>query len=93
MNYFLLKKENRDKKNKQREKYNGDRVVTATSEYLVILRDLDSVNLISNENMWITDSGATLHVIARNEFITTYTPSDGYLQTNIGMTLLLRESN
>ena len=54
----------------------GDHVTTVTSDDLVILRDPDSVNLVSDESMWIIDSGATLHVTARKEFFTSYTPGD-----------------
>jgi len=32
--------------------------------------------LVFDESMWIIDSGATLHVTARKEFFTSYTPSD-----------------
>jgi len=51
-------------------------VTTATNDDLVILHDPDLLNLVSDESMWIIDSGATLHVTARKEFFTSYTPSD-----------------
>ncbi|RDY05897.1 hypothetical protein CR513_10194, partial [Mucuna pruriens] len=50
-----------------------DCVTTATSDDLVILRDFESVNLVSDESMWTIDNGATLHVIPRKEFFTFYT--------------------
>lgn len=78
-NCFLLKKENRDKKGKQKSKDqdDGDRVTATTSDDdLVILRDYDSVNLVSDESMWIIDSGATLHVTPRKEFFTSYSSGD-----------------
>lgn len=53
-----------------------DRVTTATCDDLIILRDYDSVNLVSYESMWIIDSGATLHVTPRKEFFTSYTSGD-----------------
>ena len=57
-NCFLWKKESKDKKGKQKEKdHDDDRVTTATSDDLVILHDPDSLNLVSDENMWIIDSG------------------------------------
>nr|KYP73281.1 Retrovirus-related Pol polyprotein from transposon TNT 1-94 [Cajanus cajan] len=34
------------------------------------------VNLVSDESMWIVDSGATLHVTTRKEFFTSYTFGD-----------------
>ena len=46
----------------------------ATSDDLVILHDLDSLNLVSDESMWVIDSGDTMHVTARKEFFTSYTP-------------------
>ena len=67
-NCFLWKKESKDKKGKQKEKdRDDDRVTTATSDLL---------HLVSDESMWIIDSGATLHVTARKEFFTSYTPGD-----------------
>jgi len=58
-------------------------VTTATSDDLVILYDPDLLNLVSNESMWIIDSGATLHVKARKKFFTSYAPSDfGLLKMN-----------
>ena len=72
-NCFLWKKENKDKKRKQKEKHhdNDDRVTTTIcDDDLIILRDHDSVNLVSDESMWIIDSGATLRVTPRKEFFT-----------------------
>ena len=51
-------------------------MTTAISDDLVILHDPDSLNLVFDENMWIIDSGATLHVTTRKEFFTSYTPGD-----------------
>nr|KYP60460.1 Retrovirus-related Pol polyprotein from transposon TNT 1-94 [Cajanus cajan] len=84
-------------------------VATATCGDLVILSDHGSVNLVSDESMWIVDSGATLHVTPWKEFFTSYTSGDFgvlkmgndgvskvigvgdvFLQTNMGMQLLLR---
>ncbi|RDX88680.1 hypothetical protein CR513_29695, partial [Mucuna pruriens] len=80
---FLWKKENKSKKDKSKEKDDDDdddddhdRVTTATGDGLVILRDFESVNLVSDESMWIIDSGATLHVTPRKEFFTSYTAGD-----------------
>ncbi|RDX71413.1 hypothetical protein CR513_49249, partial [Mucuna pruriens] len=77
---FLWKKENKGKKGKSKEKDDDDddhdRVTTATGDDLVILRDFESVNLVSDESMWIIDSGATLHVTPRKEFFTSYTAGD-----------------
>ncbi|RDX93346.1 hypothetical protein CR513_24405, partial [Mucuna pruriens] len=74
---FLWKKENKDKKGKSKEKDDDhDRVTTATGDDLVILRDFESVNFVSDESMWIIDSGATLHVTPRKEFFTSYTAGD-----------------
>ncbi|RDX90961.1 hypothetical protein CR513_27126, partial [Mucuna pruriens] len=64
--------ENKDKKGKSKEK-DDDRVTTATGDDLVILRDFESINFVSDESMWIIDRGATLHVTSRKEFITSYT--------------------
>ena len=76
-NCFLWKKESKDKKGKQKEKdHDDDCVTTATSDDLVILHDPDSLNLVSDKNMWIIDSGTTLHVTVRKEFFTSYTPGD-----------------
>ena len=78
-NCFLWKKENKDKKGKKKEKHhdNDDRFTTAIcDDDLIILRDHDSVNLVSDEIMWIIDSGATLHVTPRKEFFTSYTSGD-----------------
>ena len=43
---------------------------------LFFLNDFESVNLVSDESMWIIDSGATLHVTPRKEFFTSYTFGD-----------------
>ena len=51
-------------------------MTTATSDDLVFLHDPNSLNLVSDESMWIIDSGARLHVIARKEFFTYYTSGD-----------------
>ena len=76
-NFFLRKKKSKDKKDKQKEKDHGDDCVTiATSDDLVILHDHNSLNFVSDESMWIIDSGATLHVTARKEFFTFYAPGD-----------------
>ena len=76
-NCFLWKKESKDKKSKQKEKdHDDDRVTTAINDDLVISHDPDSLNLVSDESMWIIDSGATLHVTTRKEFFTSYTPGD-----------------
>ena len=70
-NCFLWKKESKDKKD-----HDNDRVTTATSDDLVVLHDPDSLNLVSDESIWIIDNGATLHVTARKELFTSYTPGD-----------------
>ncbi|RDX97966.1 hypothetical protein CR513_19192, partial [Mucuna pruriens] len=72
---FLWKKENKGKKGKLKEK-DDDRVTTATGDGLVILRDFESVNFVSDESIWIIDSSATLHVTRRKEFFTSYTVGD-----------------
>jgi len=36
----------------------------------------ESVNLVSDESIWIIDSGVTLHVTPRKEFFTSYTSGD-----------------
>ncbi|RDX90379.1 hypothetical protein CR513_27759, partial [Mucuna pruriens] len=77
---FLWKKENKDKKGKSKEKDDDDdRVTTAT------------VNLVSNESMWIIDSSATLHVTPRKKFFTSYTSGDfGVLKMgNDGVTKII----
>ncbi|RDY02675.1 hypothetical protein CR513_13840, partial [Mucuna pruriens] len=73
------------KKGKSKEKdHDDDRVTTTTSDDLVILRDFESVNFVSDERMWIIDSGAILHVTSRKEFFTSYTASDfGVLKMGI----------
>ncbi|RDX82009.1 hypothetical protein CR513_37250, partial [Mucuna pruriens] len=71
--------ENKGKKGKSKKKDDDDdddRVTTATGDDLVILRDFESVNLVSDESMWIIDSGATLHVTLRKEFFTSYILGD-----------------
>jgi len=70
-------------------------VTTATSDDLVILHDLDLLNLVSDESMWIIDSGATLHVTARKEFFTSYTPGDfGVLKMgNDGVSMVIGVGN
>lgn len=46
---------------------------TYTRDDLVIPYNHEYVNLVSNESIWIVDSGVTLHVTPRNEFFTYYT--------------------
>ena len=49
---FLWKKESKDKKSKQKEKnHDDDRMITATSDDLIILHDLDSLNLVLDESV------------------------------------------
>ncbi|RDX85892.1 hypothetical protein CR513_32847, partial [Mucuna pruriens] len=81
--------ENKGKKGMSKEK-DDDCVTTATGDGLVILRDFESVNFVSDESMWIIDSGATLHVTPRKEFFTSYTAGDfGVLKMgNDGVTKL-----
>ncbi|RDX71397.1 hypothetical protein CR513_49274, partial [Mucuna pruriens] len=71
---FFGKKENKGKKGKSKEKDHDDDddcVTTTTGGDLVILRDFESVNLVSDESTWIINSGTTL-----KEFFTYYTSSD-----------------
>ncbi|WVZ25912.1 hypothetical protein V8G54_004456 [Vigna mungo] len=77
-NCFFWKKESKDKKGKQREKDfdDGDHVITTTCGDLVCLCDYDTINLVSDESMWIIDSGVTLHVTSRKKLFTSYTPDD-----------------
>ncbi|CAJ2637320.1 unnamed protein product [Trifolium pratense] len=77
---YQWRKDNKGKKGKQKQRYHedhdDDRVTTAINDDLVILRDHESINLVSDESMWIVDSGATLHVTPRKEFFTSYTSGD-----------------
>ncbi|RDX90136.1 hypothetical protein CR513_28032, partial [Mucuna pruriens] len=70
--------ENKDKQGKSKEKEHDDddRVTIATSDDLVIIRDFESVNFVSDESAWIIDSGTTLHVTPRKEFFTSCTLGD-----------------
>ncbi|RDX74433.1 hypothetical protein CR513_45824, partial [Mucuna pruriens] len=68
------KGEQRKKKGKSKEKKhddNDDHATTTTGDDFT-----ESINLVSDENMWIIDSGATLHVTLRKEFCTSYTSRD-----------------
>jgi len=47
---FMWKKDNVDKKGKQKENDRGDDRVTTTGGDLVLLRDFESVNLVSDES-------------------------------------------
>ncbi|RDX99128.1 hypothetical protein CR513_17864, partial [Mucuna pruriens] len=67
--------ENKGKKGKSKKK-DDDRITIATNDDLVILRDFESVNFVSNESMWIIDSSVTLHVTPRKEFFTSYIVGD-----------------
>ncbi|RDX98100.1 hypothetical protein CR513_19027, partial [Mucuna pruriens] len=77
---FLWKKENKGKKGKSKENddddNDDDRVNTTIGDDLVVLRDFELVNFVSNESMWIIDSSATLHVTPRKEFFISYTLGD-----------------
>src|SRR6266487_4225588 len=77
---YQWRKDNKGKKGKQKQRdhedHDDDRVTTAINDDLVILRDHESINLVSDESMWIVDSGATLHVTPRKEFFTSYTSGD-----------------
>ncbi|RDX79232.1 hypothetical protein CR513_40372, partial [Mucuna pruriens] len=53
-----------------------DHFTIAIGDDLVILQDFESVNLVSNESMWIIHSSTTFHVTPRKEFFTSYTSSD-----------------
>jgi len=74
---FQWKKENKGKKDKQKHRDDDDdHFNTTTSDDLIILRDHESFNLVSYENMWVVDSGATLHVTPRKDFFTSNTSGD-----------------
>ncbi|RDY09561.1 hypothetical protein CR513_06046, partial [Mucuna pruriens] len=78
---YCGKKESKGKKGKSKEKDHDDdndhdHVTTTIGDDLVILRDFESVNLVSDDSMWIIDSGATLHVTPKKELFTSYTSSD-----------------
>ncbi|RDY10772.1 hypothetical protein CR513_04649, partial [Mucuna pruriens] len=85
-------KENKGKKGKSKEKDHdddGDHVTTTTSNDLVILRDFELVNLVSDESMWIIDSGATLHM--GNDGVTKVIGVGNVcLHTNMGVQLWLK---
>jgi len=75
-NVFFGKRRTRIRK-KEKHHDNDDHVTTAIcDDDLIILCDHDSVNLVSDESMWIIDSGATLHVTPRKELFTSYTSGD-----------------
>nr|KYP52740.1 Retrovirus-related Pol polyprotein from transposon TNT 1-94 [Cajanus cajan] len=74
-NFFLWNVGNKGKQ-KEKDHDDNDRVATATCGDLVILSDHGLVNFVSDESMWIVDSGATLHVTPRKEFFTSYTSGD-----------------
>ncbi|RDY00853.1 hypothetical protein CR513_15909, partial [Mucuna pruriens] len=61
---------------KEKNHDDDDRVTIATGDDLVILQDFELVNFVSNESMWIIDSGATLHVAPRKKFFISYTSGD-----------------
>ncbi|RDX82681.1 hypothetical protein CR513_36491, partial [Mucuna pruriens] len=83
-----LQMENKGKKGKSKEK---DHVTTVVGDDLVILRGFESVNLVSDESIWIIDSSATLHVTPRKKFFTSYTSGDfGVLKmSNDGVTKVI----
>lgn len=51
----------------------GDRVVDATYDYIIILRNHELVNLVSDNSVWIIDNGSELHLTPRKKFFTSYT--------------------
>ncbi|GAU50368.1 hypothetical protein TSUD_284660 [Trifolium subterraneum] len=77
---YQWRKDNKGKKAKHKQRdgedHDDDRVTTAINDDLVILRDHESVNLVSYGSMRIVDNGATLHVTPRKEFFTSYTSGD-----------------
>ncbi|RDX97850.1 hypothetical protein CR513_19326, partial [Mucuna pruriens] len=78
---FLWKKENKGKKGKSKEK----------DDDLVILRDFESVNFVSDESMWIIDSGNFGVLKMGNDGVTKVIGvGDVCLQTNTRMQLWLR---
>ncbi|RDX98318.1 hypothetical protein CR513_18771, partial [Mucuna pruriens] len=71
------KREQRKKgMSKEKDDDDDDRVTTTIVDDLVILRDSELVNIVSDESMLIIDSGATLHVTPRKEFFRSYTSGD-----------------
>ncbi|RDX72833.1 hypothetical protein CR513_47628, partial [Mucuna pruriens] len=68
-------KENKGKNGKSKEK-EDDHVTTTTGDDIIILRDFELVNFVSDESMWIIDNGFTLHVTLGKEFFTAYTVGD-----------------
>ncbi|KAK9000777.1 hypothetical protein V6N11_081264 [Hibiscus sabdariffa] len=53
-----------------------ERVATTTCEDLMVICDENLVNLVCDETSWVIDIGASIHVISRRDFVTSYTLSD-----------------
>ncbi|KAK8540126.1 hypothetical protein V6N12_046418 [Hibiscus sabdariffa] len=50
-----------------------------TREDLLVICDENLVNLACDETSWVIDTGASIHVMSRRDFFTSYTPGDfGY---------------
>ncbi|RDY04374.1 hypothetical protein CR513_11918, partial [Mucuna pruriens] len=86
-----IAKENKGKKGKSKENDDDDCVTIVIGDDLVILREFESVNLVSDESMWIIDNDVTLHITPRKEFFTSYTSGDfGVLKmANDGVTKVI----
>ncbi|VFQ67761.1 unnamed protein product [Cuscuta campestris] len=70
-NCFKWKRDNKAKGKNEKEDEGGDRVSTADLvDDLIFVTDADVVNAVSDDQSWVIDSGATLHVTPRKEFFT-----------------------
>ncbi|RDX67192.1 hypothetical protein CR513_53961, partial [Mucuna pruriens] len=71
--YEVLLTENKGKVKKRKEKEEEKKAEKKENKGK---NDFELVNLVSDEGMWIINSGVTLHVIPTNEFFTSYTLGD-----------------
>ncbi|VFQ86020.1 unnamed protein product, partial [Cuscuta campestris] len=70
-NCFKWKRDNKAKGKNEKKDEGGDRVSTADLvDDLIFVTDADVVNAVSDDQSWVIDSGATLHVTPRKEFFT-----------------------
>ncbi|KAK8590094.1 hypothetical protein V6N12_024477 [Hibiscus sabdariffa] len=72
---FKLKRENKgggdkhDRNDKEKSEF-----ATVTREDLLVICDENLVNLACDETSWVIDTGASIHVMSRRDFFTSYTP-------------------
>lgn len=72
--------------NKKNDDHSDVDTITVATKAFYFLFDSDVINLATQQNIWVIDSGASIHATSKKEFFAFYTPGDfeslGWATTN-----------